>query len=96
MFPRVAEVRHTEGYRLELTFTDGEKAELDFGDRVVGRGGVFASLEDVDFFRRVEVDSEIGTLVWPNGVDFCPDVLYSDATGQPLPEPPVAMSQNVA
>ena len=96
MFPRVAEVRHTEGYRLELTFTDGEKAELDFRDRVVGRGGVFASLEDVDFFRRVEVDSEIGTLVWPNGVDFCPDVLYSDATGRPLPEPQVAMSQNVA
>ena len=52
MFPRIAEVRHIEAYRLELTFTNGEKAELDFGDRIVGRGGVFAPLEDVDFFRR--------------------------------------------
>jgi hypothetical protein len=25
-------------------------------------------------------------LVWPNEVDFCPDVLYSEATGTPLPE----------
>ena len=37
------------------------------------------------FFRRVEVDREANTLVWPNGVDFCPDVLYHEATGAPLP-----------
>ena len=48
--------------------------------------GVFAPLEDVEFFKKVTVDPEIGTLVWPNGVDFCPDVLYSQATGKPLPE----------
>ncbi len=86
MFPRIEKVRHIETYRLELTFTNGEKAELDLGDRIIGRGGVFASLEDVDFFKRVEVDPKVGTLVWPNGVDLCPDVLYSQATGEPLPE----------
>jgi len=86
MFPRVASVHHIETYRLELTFLNGEKAELDFRDRIVGRGGVFAPLEDVEFFKQVKVDPEIGTLVWPNEVDFCPDVLYSEATGKPLPE----------
>ncbi len=86
MFPRVAEVRHVRDYRLELTFTSGKKAELDFRDMIVGRGGVFAALEDVEEFRRVEVDREAGTVVWPNGVDFCPDVLYSRATGTPIPE----------
>ena len=86
MFPRITEVRHIEDYRLELTFTDGKKAELDFTGRIVGRGGVFAPLEDAEFFKKVTVDPEIGTLVWPNGVDFCPDVLYSRATGEPLPE----------
>ena len=84
MFPRVERVRHIEAYRLELTFRNGEKAELDFKDRVVGRGGIFKALEDVAFFKQVRVDSEIGTLVWPNEVDFCPDVLYSEATGTPI------------
>jgi hypothetical protein len=86
MFPRIKKVRHIEAYRLELTFTNGETAKLDFRNRIVGRGGVFEPLEDVDYFKQVKVDPEIGTLVWPNEVDFCPDVLYSEATGKPLPE----------
>ena len=84
MFPRVERVRHICDYRLELTFTDGATAELDFRQRVVGRGGVFRQLEDVELFKQVQVDPEAGTIVWPNGVDFCPDVLYSLATGKPI------------
>jgi hypothetical protein len=53
VFPRITDVRHDQGYRLELTFADGKKARLDFRDRVVGRGGVFAPLENLDFFKRV-------------------------------------------
>ena len=85
MLPRIADVRHVQGYWLELTFTDGTRARLDFRDRIVGRGGVFTQLEELEFFKRVRVDPEVGTLVWPNEVDFCPDVLYSEATGIPLP-----------
>lgn len=86
IFPRVAAVRHVENYVLELTFSDGTVAELDFRTRIVGRGGVFTPLEDIEQFRKVEVDSEARTLIWPNGVDFCPDVLYADATGKSLDE----------
>ncbi len=39
----------------------------------------------MEFFRQVRVDPEIGTIVWPNELDFCPDVLYHEATGTPLP-----------
>ncbi len=66
------------------SFTDGTKGELDFQERVVGRGGVFGPLEDVRFFQQVKVDPEAGTIVWPNEVDFCPDVLYSLVTGKPV------------
>jgi hypothetical protein len=85
VFPRITHVRYIGEYWLELTFADTKQARLDFKDRVVGRGGVFVPLEDPDFFKRVRVDPEIGTLVWPNEVDFCPDVLYSEATGIPIP-----------
>lgn len=84
MFPRVRGVRHTKDYELEITFSDGTVAELDFRDRVVGRGGVFKPLADLGFFCKVAVDEEAGTLFWPNGVDFCPDVLYAEATGRPV------------
>jgi len=43
---------------------------------------VFRPLADIAFFKQVQLDHEAGTIVWPNGVDFCPDVLYSIATGQ--------------
>ena len=86
MLPRVTGVRHLEDYRLEINFSDGTIAELDFRGRIVGRGGVFRPLECVDVFAQVAVDSEAGTLVWPNGVDFCPDVLYAEATGKDITE----------
>jgi hypothetical protein len=73
------------GFRLELAFSDGLTAELDFQERLAGRGGAMKPLADPAFFAQVQVDAEAGTLVWPNGVDFDPDVLYSMATGTPLP-----------
>ena len=84
MLPRVKRVRHLCDYRLELSFTDGTTRELDFRQRIVGRGGVFRQLEDIEFFKQVQVDPEAGTIVWPNGVDFCPDVLFSLATIKPI------------
>ena len=85
MFPRIKRVHHVGDYRLELSFSDGVTAELDLTRQIAGRGGVLRPLQDVEFFKQVRVDSEAGTVVWPNGVDFCPDVLYSLATGKPLP-----------
>jgi hypothetical protein len=80
MSPRIAKARHLNSYCLELTFTNGAVHELDFARRVLGRGGVFRALEDIAFFERVQIDPEAGTIVWPNGVDFCPGVLYALAT----------------
>lgn len=86
MFPRVCGVRHIRDYELKIAFSDGSAAKLDFRSRVAGRGGVFALLQDPNCFKQVAVDSEAGTLVWPNGVDFCPDVLYAEATGKTTDE----------
>jgi hypothetical protein len=85
MFPRITAARHVQDFILELTFSNGERAELDLRKKILGRGGVFAPLQDVAFFKQVRVDPEAGTIVWPNDVDLDPDVLYSEATGTLLP-----------
>lgn len=80
----VTDVKPMDGWNLELTFKDGLTSVVDIS-RIVDRfEGVFAPLLDPDFFRRVRVDPEIGTIVWPNGADICPDVLYSHASGKPI------------
>ncbi len=86
MLPRVTDVNHVKDFRLQLRFSDGTVAEIDFRRQIEGRGGVFAPLQEVDYFRQVTVDHEAGTLVWPNGVDLCPDVLYAEATGRSIEE----------
>ncbi len=85
----VTDVRALDGYRVELTFSDGIHGVVDLASRIVGRGGVFGPLESPQFFRQVRVDEALGTLVWPNGADICPDLLHAWATGQPVlpPEP---------
>jgi hypothetical protein len=80
----VTAARVLDGYRVEVTFSDGVRGVVDLADRIVARGGIFGPLENPQFFRQVRVDEELGTLVWPNGADVCPDLLYAWATGQPV------------
>ena len=62
-------------YRLLLTFENGERREVDIA-AITPFEGVFAPLADPAYFRQVKVQPDVGTIVWPNGADLCPDVLY--------------------
>jgi hypothetical protein len=46
---------------------------------------VFIALADPAFFSQLAVDVELGTVVWPNGVDLAPETLYERAATNPLP-----------
>ncbi|HBG05467.1 MAG: hypothetical protein A2075_05535 [Geobacteraceae bacterium GWC2_58_44] len=80
----VVAVEVIEGHELQLTFEDGLTARIDMDRIVASFEGVFAPLLDPVFFSQVKVDPELGTIVWPNGADICPDVLYSFASGKPI------------
>jgi len=71
----VIDVKCLDGTRLELVFDGGECRSIDVAD-LVGFDGVFEPLQDPDYFRQVRVVPDVGTIVWPNGADLCPDVLY--------------------
>lgn len=76
----VSDVAHLGGYRLRLTFADGLVAEIDLSAKLLGNvGPIFEPLRDEAFFAQVVVDKELGTIVWPNGADLAPDVLYEQA-----------------
>ncbi len=79
MQPRIWRVRPLDGFKLELGFSDGMTGVVDARHWIVGHGGVFGPLNDPALFRQVQVDPEAGTVVWPNGADLCPDVLYEAA-----------------
>lgn len=62
-------------HRVLLTFDNGERREVDISV-LVPFDGVFENLMDDSYFRQVRVEPDVGTIVWPNGADLCPDVLY--------------------
>jgi hypothetical protein len=43
---------------------------------------VFTQLADPAFFAQAAVNPELGTIVWANGADLCPDVLRARLTGK--------------
>jgi hypothetical protein len=69
-------------YRLRLTFADGTIGDVEFRER--DWRGVFEPLRDRDFFARVTVDSEAGTISWPGGLDMAPEPLYKEARRHPV------------
>ena len=48
--------------------------------------GIFAPLQDRATFAQVEIHPELGTLVWQNGADLDPDVLYAIVAKSPIPD----------
>ena len=74
----VAGVEYIDQYRLLLQFDNGEHREVDIR-ALVPFDGVFEPLADESYFRQVRVEPDVGTIVWPNGADLCPDVLYEQS-----------------
>lgn len=73
-------------FRLRLTFDDQTVGEVDFAHR--DWPGVLEPLGDRDYFSRVRVDPELGTIAWPNGVDLAPEPLYEEARRNPVAPAP--------
>jgi len=61
-------------YTLRVGFDDNNEQTIDF--RPVLAGELFGPLRDLDLFNRVQIDSDVHTLVWPNGADFDPATLH--------------------
>jgi len=61
-------------YTLRVQFTDNAERVINL--RPVLAGELYGPLLDKKLFSQVSVDSEVKTLVWPNGADFDPATLH--------------------
>ena len=71
---RVVSFEKVAPFTLRVGFDDGISQVIDF--RPVLKGELYGPLQDSSLFDRVRIDSEVHTLVWPNGADFDPATLH--------------------
>jgi hypothetical protein len=71
---RVTAFEHSGPCTLRVRFDDNTEQLIDF--RPVLRGALYGPLSEAELFRRVVLDPEAHTLVWPNGADFDPATLH--------------------
>lgn len=69
-------INYTEGYKLSVTSNNGKTRIVDLEPYL--DKGIFLPLRDPDIFKTVTIIGS--TIAWPNGADFCPDVLYTMGT----------------
>jgi hypothetical protein len=70
---KVTKVTPLAAYTLALEFSDGTVGEVDCSF-LLGRG-LGSDLSDPGYFRQAGIDEELGTVVWPNGLDPAPELL---------------------
>ena len=74
----VTDVRVLARYVVELTFADGAVRVIDLEPCL--SGPIYEPIRSsYDVFRRVTVDADSGTIVWPNGADISPRTLYRES-----------------
>ena len=68
MYYDVISARYVENYKLHLTFENGRSGVVDFL-KYIQKGGVFAQLEDLDYFKQFAINNELGIITWGEAVD---------------------------
>ena len=82
---RVTGVEVIGDNRLRLSFDDGTVGEIAFEDHEWR--GVFEPLRDPARLAEVLVDAQLGTIVWPEGLDMAPEPLYEEAGRNDVAQP---------
>ncbi|MGF1540495.1 MAG: DUF2442 domain-containing protein [Pleurocapsa sp.] len=74
MLPKLREAKYQGDYRVWLMFADAVEGEVDLKSELWGE--IFEPLNDKARFAELALNTELGTIVWPNGADFAPEFLY--------------------
>lgn len=79
--PPLVEAMPGEAYSVHVRFQDGLTADVDLS-YLLDYGGVFGPLRNLAYFRRLRIDDDSATIIWPNEADIAPETLYLRAQGR--------------
>ncbi|MBM3192304.1 MAG: DUF2442 domain-containing protein [Chlamydiae bacterium] len=80
---RVKKVEYLSEYRLKIQFNVGKSKEVNLAGMLKNAKNMFLQLKDIEYFKKVTCDGY--SICWPNGIDICPDLLYSMAKDISVP-----------
>ena len=94
MLKDIIHVQALPNHQLHLRFEDNIEGTIDL-TQIIPFSGIFAPLQDPLYFATVQVNPELGTIVWANGADLDPDVLCSihPTTHPKFHRPPNCLTQ---
>ncbi|MEP7169327.1 MAG: DUF2442 domain-containing protein [Bacteroidota bacterium] len=83
MIKSIKKIVKVELYKLTLEFNTGEVKIIDLEDKIKAKANSpeskYKQLLNPEYFKSVKLEPEWETIYWENGLDFCPDTLYSIA-----------------
>lgn len=70
----ITSVKYLNEYKLQLKFDNNEMRIVDLQPHLDGK--IFEPLKEISYFKMVQLNEDIDTIVWPNNADFAPEFLY--------------------
>lgn len=84
MLHTVQEIKEVAPFYVTLRFNTGEVMKVDLEKSLrqwtTSPTSLFRELLNEKYFTSVKLDTDMETICWDNGIDLCPDVLYSMGT----------------
>jgi Protein of unknown function (DUF2442) len=72
---KIESFRLTGEHSIEIVFNDSSRKTIDLSPLLYGE--MYGPLKDPEFFKQATLDKEVHTIIWPNGADFDPSLLYN-------------------
>jgi hypothetical protein len=74
MVLHITDAKYVHDYQIWLQFNNGAEGVVDLSQELWG--DMFEPLKDKRLFSQIKLDSELNTIVWPNGADLAPEFLH--------------------
>jgi Protein of unknown function (DUF2442) len=89
---RAKSIKPLHDFLVKVIFSNGETREIDLEPYL--RGKIFEEIRlDHKLFQSMKIDSRMGAIVWENGADIDPDVIYHGLKPAWAEEPELELSK---